>query len=122
MEDGLALVSGLGIGGFARVTGVSSAHSTFLTLLVDVGIIGVVIFSMFFAVLFWKLLKYRGQRDAMMAIVAITVAAHVLYHVPTLLIMWIAMGTVWGIVSRGGVPAKGYAWVNRAPCVSVDAR
>lgn len=85
-------IFGSGIGSFQDKTGVSSAHSTYITLFHDVGLLGLLFFLTPLITLAQKAIKYRKIAPEYLPIVTYILLAHILYEVPNLLIFWIVTG------------------------------
>jgi hypothetical protein len=100
---------GSGIGSFNKLTGISSAHSTFFTFIVDIGLIGLLIFCLGHIILlkqnqFPKLIKYES-----FALVSVLTLYHLFYNFPTLSIFYISLGFLAGL----GVYSKRNNLYNR---------
>lgn len=85
-------IFGSGIGSFQEKTGFSSAHSTYVTLFHDVGLLGLLFFLTPLITLAQKAIRYRKIAPEYLAIVTYIFLAHFLYEVPNLLIFWIVTG------------------------------
>jgi hypothetical protein len=88
---------GHGIGGFNEITDISSAHSTFFTLLVDIGLIGLI----FFINLHSRVLLYNNISNEMkilfQAIFIVIMLSHLFYNLITTTIFYITLGIIYGI-------------------------
>ena len=100
IENPFLLFVGHGIGAFSELTGSSSAHSTWFNFLVDIGLIGVILFLVANISLLFKAKIFTYVGTIALALVAAIVAMHFLYFLPTTIGMYMALGMTAAVVTR----------------------
>lgn len=91
-ENPVQTIFGSGIGSFQEKSGLSSAHSTYLTLFHDIGLVGLMLFFIPLITLTRKAIRYMKVAPEYLAIALYITVSHFLYEVPNLLIFWIMAG------------------------------
>lgn len=99
-ENSFFLFVGHGVGAFSDLTGASSAHSTWFNFLVDVGIIGVVLFLVANVALLFKAKIFSYVGAIVFSLVVALAAMHFLYFLPTTIGMYVALGIAAAVVTR----------------------
>jgi len=114
----LNLFFGYGIGHTQDVLDVSSAHSTYFTILIEQGLLGLFAFSSLFVIMILNAVKLyfnsrrKGLNSALYKyLVTISVfltIIHVVYDATTLVILWAYNGLILGIIKYESNKIKNY--------------
>lgn len=91
-ESPFQTIFGSGVGSFQEKSGLSSAHSTYVTFFHDIGLIGLSFFLAPLLFLLKKSFRFRKSRPEYLGIVLYIIMAHFLYEVPNIIIFWFVLG------------------------------
>lgn len=98
---------GSGIGSFTKTSGISSAHSTYITLLHDVGFIGLSLFLLPLIQLGSRALRHASKNPVLFCVIIYIIQCHILYEIPNLTIFWIAQGLMLHFYSSHNYDSRG---------------